>query len=164
MKPNLIKPDDDPERPIAYEPGTGPAYDQDPRIEPQRIPPEKFPLNPTIDANPQGKRNADSPRERRDSAIERGERGVGGTAFLLVLLAIVALAAIGYLAFDWGQRSSQVATNNQSATQTVQPKTVDQNQPANALPKPDNGTGTTSLPAQPVKPEQPPNGTSTIQP
>ena len=54
-----------------------------------------------------------------------------------------------------------------SATTSVelQPKTVDQTQPTDLQKQqPDSGTGTTSLPAQPVKPEQLQSGNSTTQP
>lgn len=129
------------------------VYEEDRRIEPQPVPPEKYPLNPTIDANPQGKRHG-------EGAPERGERG-GGAALGLVLVAIFGLAVLGFIAFDWGQPSTNT-TMNQTATEGVQPKTVDQNQPTNTQPQqPDTGTGSTSLPAQPVKPDQPQGGNTT---
>jgi hypothetical protein len=146
-------PDDDPKS-LAEEQAE--AYERDARIEPQPVPPEKYPLNPTIDANPQGKRHA-------ESVPERGERGTGGS-LALVLLAIFGLAVLGFLAFDWGQPSTNTSMN-QTTTESVPPNTVDQNQPADTQPQqPDGGTGSSSLPAQPVKPEQPSGGTTTTQP
>jgi hypothetical protein len=142
-------PDDDPKS-LAEEQAE--AYESDARIEPQPVPPEKYPLNPTIDANPQGKRQA-------QSVPERGERGTGGSP-ALVLLAIFGLVVLGFLAFDWGQPSTN--TSMSQTTESVQPNTEDQNQPADTQPQqPDSGTGSSSLPAQPVKPS---GGTTTTQP
>ena len=87
----------------------------------------------------------------------RQRRGVG-SSLLWVLAAIVILGLVAiYTLGDWEGPRQNTAQNNQTTTETVAPKTVDQDQPANTQSQPSyNGT---DLPAQPAQPEKSQNTT-----
>jgi hypothetical protein len=83
-----------------------------------------------------------------------------GGWWIVTALAIVAIILVVALSFDSTGPGSR---RNTAQNEVVAPQVVDQNQPNSNIPNTDSGTGSTSLPAQPVKPEQPQGG-NTIQP